>query len=124
MRYAKSDLAVAQGLVTHDVMLETLCFHAQQAVEKSIKAVLIARGVSFPRTHDLDMLIHLLPNEVPIPPDDADVVELTEYAATIRYPGMEEPVTEQEYRKAVRLAESVVAWAEEILGHPDGGHRP
>ena len=34
-----------------------VCFHAQQAVEKALKAVLASRDVVFPFTHDLDGLI-------------------------------------------------------------------
>ena len=37
------------------VYLEDLCFDAQQAAEKAIKAVLIHLNVWFPRTHDLDL---------------------------------------------------------------------
>ena len=32
-------------------------YHAQQAVEKAIKAVLVLCGIDFPRTHDLDFLL-------------------------------------------------------------------
>lgn len=119
MRYAKSDLALAKGPASSDIMLESLCFHAQQAVEKSIKAVLIAKSIPFPRTHHIDTLIGLLPGDVPLPPNDADVVELSEYAVTVRYPGVDEPITEEEYDEAVRLAESVVNWAEDILRNMD-----
>ena len=115
MRYARSDLALANA-ASDEVMLESLCFHVQQAVEKSLKAVLVSRAIPFPRTHNIDSLIGLLPADVPVPPEDADVAELTEYAVTVRYPGLEEPVSADEYREAVRLAESVVKWAEEILG--------
>ena len=115
IRYAKSDLALSKGPTSLDVMLEMLCFHAQQAVEKSIKAILIAKSIPFPRMHHLDALIGLLPADVPMPPDEAEVVGLTEFAVTIRYHGLDEPVTEEEYREAVRLAESVVRWAEDLL---------
>ncbi len=41
MHHARSDLAVAKIGRNNDVLFETLCFHAQQAVEKSLKAVSI-----------------------------------------------------------------------------------
>ena len=51
---AKSNLARAKvGNDTPDVYLEDLCFDAQQAAEKAIKAVLLHRNVSFPYIHDL-----------------------------------------------------------------------
>ena len=35
----------------------TACFHAQQAVEKSLKALLTSWGIAFPKTHDLTRLL-------------------------------------------------------------------
>ena len=41
---------------------------------------------------------------------------LTEYAVEARYPGVSEDVSEEEYRQALALAETVVSWAESCLG--------
>jgi len=41
LRLAKADLAIARLELPPDGLLELLCFHAQQAAEKSIKAVLL-----------------------------------------------------------------------------------
>lgn len=60
LRHARSDLAVAEGLVSGDVLVETLCYHAQQAVEKSLKAVLVYRGIEFPYTHNIARLITIV----------------------------------------------------------------
>jgi HEPN domain-containing protein len=45
-----------------DVDDDTLGFHAQQAAEKMLKAVLASRGVDYPKTHNLRVLIELLAN--------------------------------------------------------------
>ena len=119
LRFAKSDLAVAQRPPDGHVLTETLCFHAQQAVEKSLKAVLLAGGVPFPRTHNLKVLSDLLPRTSPLPPELEEAVALTDYAVTPRYPGEQEPVTEDEYLEAVRLAGAVVAWAETVVANSD-----
>jgi HEPN domain-containing protein len=100
--------------------LEDLCFHAQQAAEKSIKAVLRAHGIPFPKTHNLDIILDLLPADVSLPPDDTLVGGLSQYAVMTRYPGMDEPVTKEEYREAIRLAVSVVKWAEDLLRQSGG----
>jgi HEPN domain-containing protein len=52
---ARSNLVQAQTTLP-GVYLEDLCFDAQPAAEKAIKAVLIARGVDFPLVHDLARL--------------------------------------------------------------------
>ena len=120
LRHARSDLAVASQAVAPDILFETLCFHAQQAVEKSIKAVLLQKGVVFPYTHDIARLITLV-NTAGIPWQEAlnPSADLTEYAVETRYPRETNSVTETEYRQAIEIAERVVAWAESIIeGEP------
>jgi HEPN domain-containing protein len=120
VRYARADLAVARLPLPDDGLWETLCFHAQQAAEKCIKAVLLDRGVEFPFTHNLERLLELLPTDITQPPDLRAAAYLTPYATSLRYPGGELPVTEEEYREAVRLAELVVAWAERTIAGEHG----
>jgi HEPN domain-containing protein len=121
MLYAKADLALAQAPLPEGGMYEQLCFHAQQAVEKSLKAILVAADVDIPYTHNLQKLIDLLPAEVPPNADVVDAARLTAYAISTRYPGSEEPVLEEDYREAVRLAAGVVAWATKYLGLDETG---
>jgi len=67
---------------------ETACYHAQQAVEKILKAFLISRGATAPRTHNL---VALLDAAVELEPSVAGLKEacslLTPYAVDLRYPG-------------------------------------
>jgi len=56
---ARSNLARARAKIP-DAYLEDLCFDAQQAAEKAIKAVLLKKGVAFPYVHDLARLLTLL----------------------------------------------------------------
>ncbi len=59
IRRAKSNLALA-GTIREDVGFADLCFDAQQAAEKAIKAVFVRRGETFPYSHDLERLLRLL----------------------------------------------------------------
>ena len=56
---AKEDISVLESLASIDLeyYTSTICFHAQQAVEKYLKAFLIYHDIDFPRTHDLDYLL-------------------------------------------------------------------
>ncbi|GEM_PF-1589055 len=56
---ARSNLARAKTEVA-GAYLEDLCFDAQQAAEKAVKAVFIHRGIRFPYIHDLARLLSLL----------------------------------------------------------------
>lgn len=86
MNRARSNLVQAKT-TQPGVYLEDLCFQAQQAAEKV--------------------------GEVPEPIREA--ARLTDYAVEARYPGVSEPVTEEEHREAVRLAEAVALWVESEL---------
>lgn len=98
------------------VYLEELCFDAQQAAEKAIKALLIHRGVAFPYVHDLADLITLLQQSGEMVPETVrEAGRLTRFAVVTRYQGVLEPVTYEEYQEAVTIAEKVVRWVEGIL---------
>lgn len=48
LRYARSDLMIAKITPTAAMMLEGLCFHAQQTAEKALKAILSPMESKFP----------------------------------------------------------------------------
>ena len=115
MNRARSNLAMAKNRIP-GTYLEDLCFQAQQAAEKAIKAVMIKRGVDFPYVHDLARLLSLLEEGGEhIPEMVATAEELTPYASVTRYPGTVRPVDEQDYIAAVKIAEVVIRWAEERI---------
>jgi len=61
LSYAESDLSLASTKPEGAILPGTLCFLAQQACEKSLKALLIYCGIQFPRTHNINVLIQLYP---------------------------------------------------------------
>jgi len=115
---ARSNLALAKS-DTVGALPEDHCFDAQQAAEKAIKAVFIHRGVTFPYIHDLKGLLRRLERSgVKIPKYVKQADELSHFAVETRYPGLTAPVTKRERRRAVRIAEGVVRWAERQIGKP------
>ena len=116
LRYAESDLELAKTRPSPRVLLETLCFHAQQTVEKSLKGVLVFFNEPFPYTHDIARLITLIKRIKADWPDRLDeAAALSEYAAGLRYPGDLEEITQEEYEEAIQLAEAVLEWAKERI---------
>lgn len=112
---ARSNLIQAKALQP-GVYLEDLCFNAQQAAEKAIKALLIYRDVAFPYIHDLTKLLGLLQEAGEQIPDAVKRAGLlTRFAIFTRYPGIARPVSHQEYEQAIAIAEAVIRWAEERL---------
>lgn len=115
---AKSNLVLA-GSIIPGVDFEDLCFDAQQCAEKAIKGVFIGRGENFPFIHDLEELLGLLQgNGLKIPKYIWEAEELSQFAAKTRYPGVADPVTVRQYRRAVRIATAVLRWAERQMGPP------
>ncbi len=60
MRRAQSNLSRAEQPKPEDVLWEDLCFDAQQAAEKALKAVLLFAGIKFRFVHDIGELVTLL----------------------------------------------------------------
>jgi HEPN domain-containing protein len=113
---AGSSLALSAAK-TPGVLYEDLCFQAQQAAEKAIKAVFVARKIPYPYSHDINALLSGLELDgASIPETLWSAVILTSYASDTRYPGFETPVTKEEYLRAVELAKGILRWAEEQVG--------
>jgi len=84
-------------------------FHCQQAAEKAVKGLLVARGIPFPKTHDIRAVADLVETEDP----DLDALldrasELTEYAWRFRYPGDVFDPADDEIADAMAVAAEVV----------------
>jgi HEPN domain-containing protein len=83
---AASDLAAARLVVEGDGPYDTACFHAQQAIEKSLKGFLALLKQPVPRTHDLEELQQLCLALAPLPGlAELDLVEVTDYGVMARY---------------------------------------
>ncbi len=84
---ANEDIAVIESLVNAGVEYYTssICFHAQQASEKFLKAYLAYHDVDFPRTHDLDFLL-IECQKIDKEAFQIDFKSLTDFGVSVRYP--------------------------------------
>lgn len=98
-------------------MYEQPCFHAQQAVEKALKALLLGLDQDPPRLHDIEALIDLVRGNVDLPDDLVEATALTAYAVVNRYPPFARVLTRDDWIGAVQTARRVVEWVEQRL-HP------
>ncbi len=111
---ADRDLRTAQLVIGDDPPMPDLgCYHAQQAVEKWLKALLVARRRAFRPVHDLVYLTQLCAQEEPafaelIPAAD----QLNEFAVGVRYPeGGQDPTesdAERSFQQATRFRDLVL----------------
>ncbi len=101
MKKAEEDLKV----IGHELKLGeeeaaagAVCFHAQQAAEKYLKAFLIENGKSVGKTHDIALLIKLCAEFDP-GFEKIEATELNYYAVKIRYP---DDIDEPDFKQAVK----------------------
>jgi HEPN domain-containing protein len=106
---AEEDLLVAECLLSLEEggPFSTICFHAQQSVEKYVNALLVSTAIPFTKVHDIGELLELAPASIEIPLSTEEQEQLTFYATTARYPGEYEPVSRGESEEMVSAAKKV-----------------
>lgn len=106
---AKSDLGACSVLMANEDMLDDVVgFHAQQAIEKALKAVLVLADVDFPRSHDLRELADIaIDTGIELPSSIQGARWLTPWAAQLRYEILE-PLDRD---AAYATARDAVEWA-------------
>ena len=87
---AEGDYRVAADQWEKDKpVYDAICFHAQQCIEKYLKAWLVEHEIDFPRIHDLELLGRLC---IPSLPEMSELLDrlrlLTSFAVEVRYPGI------------------------------------
>ena len=114
---AQRDLKALQGMLDADTFADEIFgFHAQQAVEKALKAWLTIVGVEYPRTHDLEELLDLLEeHEEPIIEAFYDLVDLTDFAVQFRYRIFEDDEGRLNRSVMIQQVDNLVVHVERIV---------
>lgn len=114
---AEGDLATAtrEAAVTENPNPDAACFHAQQCVEKYMKALLVETGKRFARTHDLEALLEVIVTEDASWEDlRTSLVRLTSSAVEVRYPGFFADAVDVD--EAIETAKNVRSRCRSALG--------
>ncbi len=111
MEKARHDLFTARRVLdAEDGPTDTPCFHAQQAVEKTLKAILTAAGIRYGRVHDLMPLLEESANLIPDLEQFREVcAQLSEYAVQVRYPSESADPDRTDADNAVQAAGEIFA---------------
>ncbi len=107
LRYAEDDLRTAEILLEQSDIPRISCFHAQQAAEKSVKAIFVFLQVDFPFTHDLDRLRDLLSEGWEVKDNFPNLARLSAWAVEPRYPGDRIEATRYDAETAVDQARKI-----------------
>ena len=114
---AENDFKVATQILRRhkDVVPDAACFHCQQCVKKYLKARLVEAGLSFPKTHDLFLLLNLAGGVQPLWLAFSSAAKaIANYAVDSRYPG--HSATLREARTALKHCRIIRAAARCSLG--------
>ena len=109
LRYAREDLAAAKSPEDETTLAARhRCMLAQQAAEKALKAALILLDIDPPRTHNLQLLVDLLPKDWSVSSVSVDFARLSVWIVESRYPGDWPEATSADADTAVAGAASIV----------------
>ena len=114
--YAEEDLIMAKSALKRRKPLTTAsCFHSQQCAEKYLKAILVAKDVEFPKTHDLLILNTLCSTAGIMTGFTKEALgRLSGYAVHTRYPGNQP--TPAEAMEALEITLTIRQFARMFLG--------
>jgi len=101
LKKANGDYLSMKKLVRSSETYDNACFHAQQCIEKLLKAYLLGKGIDFPFFHDLTRLSDLIdPKNPRLEALWKDFELLSQYAVGIRYP--DDSATKEDARDAMK----------------------
>jgi HEPN domain-containing protein len=121
--YAHELLRIAQGdLESAEILAaamskgrrENICFSVQQAIEKSLKAVLCAQNKAIPLSHSIELLLDRIGPQNQ-PPYGNTLIELTDYASVKRYEEGNEIITDEDIAATLLAGQNVIAWAHTLI---------
>jgi len=103
---AESDIkTIENNLKSDSPPTDTICFHAQQSIEKYIKGTLIYYNQHISKTHDLVNLLSIIVKHLPeLSLFEEELEEINTYGVEIRYPDLDYDPTLEESKKAYKTA--------------------
>lgn len=115
---AKQDALLFDKLIDdHEVSDEILGFHIEQAIEKSLKCILIFNTISFRKTHDIRELLDLInDNNIQLPETFNTIDEWTPYAVQYRYDDINTDTITFDRKNARVTMWDLITWVESYIG--------
>jgi HEPN domain-containing protein len=119
---ARKDLQALRGMTDSATFADEIFgFHAQQSVEKGLKAWLAVRGVEYPKTHDLRALLALLSEDGVDVEDLWDLVEYNLFAVQFRYEAFELFEEALDREAVIQRVAALTQRVEAVLAEAAGG---
>lgn len=87
LQSAETDLILIHSIIDQDILTHQVAFHAQQAIEKTFKAIIEEFDLGFIKTHSLETLSNLIKNQIDLPLTLDIIILLDHLYIDARYPG-------------------------------------
>lgn len=84
---AGDDLITIENLLDNPILTNIVAFHSQQAIEKTLKAIIEEFGIAFIKTHNLQSLLIRTEEVIPFQVNELIISELDRLYIDARYPG-------------------------------------
>lgn len=117
LNLAKQDFLALKGMTDFEIFADGIFgFHAEQAIEKALKAWLSRIHVAYPKTHDLDKLIDLLIEHEQVVPEEFYLLKnYSDFAVRLRYEVVEEDSPAFDRNVVCSKIRAVVEYVEKVL---------
>lgn len=84
----KDYLVIKNEISSKNPVYDAICFHAQQCIEKYLKALINEQGITIPKIHDLNVLFNICkPFASELEEYKEEISDLSTFAIAFRYPG-------------------------------------
>jgi HEPN domain-containing protein len=111
LAFAAKDLRVARMIAPDHSLLDVTAFHIQQAIEKTLKSLLVAAAADVRRVHDINELATLAHRHWPdLVPEEFSLAHVTSWYIVSRYPGIDDiSLNAEEIVAALDQVEALIA---------------
>lgn len=120
---SQKDIKALKGMKDKDIFEEEIFgFHAQQAVEKMLKAWLSLIGIEYPKIHDLEEIIRLLNQHgESIPERFKTLIDLSDFAVQFRYESFEDMGNELDRKEIIKSVSDLFNYIQGLMNEPEKG---
>jgi HEPN domain-containing protein len=94
---------------------EIFGFHAQQSIEKALKAWIASRGLEYPKSHDVSALIMIPEDHGEDLSKFSNLEDYTVFAVQYRYEAYDETEEPLDRREVIDSTGSLLAYVENVL---------
>lgn len=118
LAFTRDDVRIVQ-LAMREGLFNQVCFHCQQCVEKSLKALIVHQGLVPPRIHKLPDLLGQV-HAAPLAAMATEIQLLDRFYTTTRYPGFTPDVPQslpiqRDAEEALEIAQRVLAYVTDLI---------